>query len=76
LNITINEAGVIHLKDSLSRLHKKYEKMDESSITAWLTKVEDNYRSGKGAEVEIKAHESTTGQSEVIKFCSDFFVAG
>ncbi len=50
--------------------------MDESSITAWLTKVEDNYRSGKGAEVEIKAHESTTGQSEVIKFCSDFFVAG
>lgn len=76
MNITINEAGVIHLKDCLSILHKGYAKIDSIGINGWLSKAEDNYRSGKGAEVEIKAHASTTGKSEVIKFCSDFFAVG
>lgn len=76
MNITINEAGVIHLKDSLSTLHKKYAKMDESSIDQWLVRVEDNYRDGKGAVVEVKAHESSTGKSELIKFLNDHYLAG
>jgi len=76
MNITINEAGVAHLKVSLATLHKKYAKMDEASIKQWLVRVEGNYREGKGAVAEIKAHESTTGKSELIGFSSDQYLAG
>lgn len=76
MNITINEAGVIHLKDSLSRLYKKYANMDEANINQWLVRVEDKYRDGKGAVVQVMAHESITGKSELIKFSYDHYLAG
>jgi hypothetical protein len=74
--ITINEAGVVHLKNSLASLHKKYAKMDENNINHWVSMVEDNYRDGKGATIEIKAHESTTGKPEIISFGKNFYNFG
>jgi len=59
-----------------ARIHNGYEKINSISINRWLSKAEDNYRSGKGAEVEIEAHVSTTGKSEVVKFYSDFCATG
>ncbi len=76
MNITINEAGVTHLKDSLSKFHKKYAKMDEATINELLSSAEENYRSSKGATIEIKAHESTTGRPELIKFGKSLYTAG
>jgi len=76
MNITINEAGVAHLKESLATLHKRYAKLDEPAVNALLSRAEDNYRSGKGALVEIKVHESTTGRAEIIRFASNLYLNG